>query len=152
MARAKFQVLVFPYKFAAGKIYYAVFKRSDSDIWQGVSGGGENNETPEEAAVRESSEEAGLPLTQKIIRLQTESSVPCYHFKSSLMWGEEQFVVREYSFGAEAGDTEIILSTEHEQFKWAEYEEAIELLTFDSNKTALWELNNKLLNKKPWEK
>ena len=152
MARAQFQVLVFPYKFSHGKIYYAVFKRSDSDIWQGVSGGGENDETPEDAAVRELYEEAGISQTGELIRLQTESSVPCYHFKSSIKWGEELYVVREYSFGAEACDSEIILSGEHECYLWAEYEEAIKLLTFDSNKTALWELNNRLLNKKPWEK
>lgn len=152
MARALFQVLVILYKYSGGKIYYAVFKRSDSDIRQGVSGGGENEETPEDAAIRELYEEAGILLSGELIRLQTESSVPCYHFKSSLKWGEEKFVVREYAFGAEAGEKEIVLSGEHECYEWADYEEAVKLLTFDSNKTALWELNNRLLNKKPWEK
>ena len=43
---------------------------------------------------------------------------------------------------------EIILSDEHKSMKWMTYEEAITKLKFDSNKTALWELNEKLKRRK----
>lgn len=39
---------------------------------------------------------------------------------------------------------EIRLSDEHSEFKWVAYDEAIKLLNFDSNKTALWELKMRL--------
>ena len=43
MARAPFNVLVFPYNRSPTVIIYAIFKRSDSpeDFWQALSGGGE---------------------------------------------------------------------------------------------------------------
>ena len=42
-------------------IEYAIFQRSDGDYWQAIAGGGEEGETPEEAAKREIQEEAGIP-------------------------------------------------------------------------------------------
>lgn len=33
---------------------------------------------------------------------------------------------------------------EKREFKWCTYDEAIKLLEWDSNKTALWELNERL--------
>ena len=40
---------------------YAIFKRSDRAIWQFLSGGGEDKETPIETAKRECFEEAQIP-------------------------------------------------------------------------------------------
>ncbi|HDL04546.1 MAG TPA: hypothetical protein ENH25_10500 [candidate division Zixibacteria bacterium] len=56
MARAPFQVLVIPYyKDENGNIVYAVFKRrpDNGDFWQPIAGGGEDDETPLQAACRE---------------------------------------------------------------------------------------------------
>ena len=39
------------------------------------------------------------------------------------------------------------LSHEHEKMQWLRYEEAVKLLKYDSNKSALWELDFKLRNK-----
>jgi dATP pyrophosphohydrolase len=51
LARAPFQILVFPYcKDDSGKIQYAIFSRADYFCWQGIAGGGEDKETPLEAA------------------------------------------------------------------------------------------------------
>ena len=36
------------------------------------------------------------------------------------------------------------LSSEHKEVIWVKYDEAKDNLKFDSNKTALWELNEKL--------
>jgi dihydroneopterin triphosphate diphosphatase len=58
MSRAPFQVLVFPYKRSpAGGIQYAIFSRADYPCWQGISGGGEGDESPLEAAKRETLKE-----------------------------------------------------------------------------------------------
>ena len=44
MARAPFQILVYPYrKFENGQIEYALMKRSDEGYWQAIAGGGEDD-------------------------------------------------------------------------------------------------------------
>lgn len=54
MPRAPFQVLVYPYRrLEGGLVNYALFRRSDAGWWQGIAGGGEGRESPEEAARRE---------------------------------------------------------------------------------------------------
>jgi dATP pyrophosphohydrolase len=70
MARAPFQVLVYPYlKAGAGRFEYALLKRSDAGYWQAIAGGGEDDETPLEAARREAYEEAGIPGTADFLQL-----------------------------------------------------------------------------------
>ena len=45
MARAKYQVLVIPYKKTEDGVLYCVFKRSDiADCWQFIAGGGEDED------------------------------------------------------------------------------------------------------------
>ena len=57
---------------------------------------------------------------------------------------QDVLVVPEYAFGADSTGQEITLSTEHEEYRWADYLTAQELLCFDSNKNALWELDFRL--------
>ena len=61
-----------------------------------------------------------------------------------MLWGPEVLVIPEYAFGADAQDQEIILSPEHQEFRWVDYHTAQSLLRFDSNKNALWELDYRL--------
>ena len=46
----------------------------------------------------------------------------------------------------EIGNNQIKLSNERETMQWCNYEEAMSKLEYDSNKTALWELNERLKN------
>ena len=39
---------------------------------------------------------------------------------------------------------ELALSQEHDMIRWLSFEEATRLLTWDSNRVALWELNERL--------
>ena len=144
MARAPFQVLVFPYR-RVGRIYeFALFKRSDDGYWQGIAGGGEDEESPMQAAIRETFEETGISGDSIFMRLDTISSVPVTCFKDSHLWGEERYVILQYCFGVKANDEEIKLSAEHLEFGWFKISEAMEKVKYESNKTALWELNQKL--------
>lgn len=145
MPRAPFQVLVFPYCFHNNTIDYCFFQRSDDSNWQGIAGGGEDTETPIEAARRESKEEANIE-SNKIILLQTITSIPVNMFKNSEIWGNELYVIPEYSFGLEIGFRNVSISVEHMNYKWCSYNEAHSLLKYDGNRTALWELNRRLLN------
>jgi dATP pyrophosphohydrolase len=144
MARAKFQVLIIPFRKSGSNYEFAVFKRSDGEYWQGIAGGGEDDESPLEGAMREAEEEAGIPGHLPFYRLQTMSSIPVCHFAAREQWSEGLYVIPEYSFGVDCTGHEIKLSKEHAEFKWGSYEEINRCLTWDSNKTALWELNERL--------
>ena len=60
------------------------------------------------------------------------------------LWGKECFVIPEYAFAVKVESTSLQLSHEHTEYNWLTYEEAQEVLQYDSNKTALWELNRRI--------
>jgi dihydroneopterin triphosphate diphosphatase len=143
--RAPFQVLVLPYRYSnKDRTEYAIFKRSDAAYWQFIAGGGEDKETPIEAAKREANEEAGIPFHSEYIVLESKNTVPVEGVTGKFTWGENVFVVREYTFGVRLDDGVIVLSKEHTEFAWLCYNEAVAMLKWDSNKNALWELNARL--------
>lgn len=145
MARALFQVLVIPYRFGAdGLPQYAIFKRSDMNVWQGIAGGGEDNEMPEQAARREAREEAGIPEDALLIRLDSLASIPSTCFPDHHLWAADIDMIPEYSFGIEVKEDEICLSDEHSEYAWLDYEAARDHFKWDSNKTALWELHRRI--------
>lgn len=150
MARAPFQVLVYPYrKKFDGQIEYALMKRSDEGYWQGIAGAGEDAEKPLEAARRETYEESGVPVTSEFMQLDTVEPVPVTEFRDSYLWGEDVYVIPQYCFGVKAQNVKIVLSREHTEHGWFSYEEAYKLIKYDGNKTALWELDQRLKGKGP---
>lgn len=147
MARAKYQVLVIPYRKSDDEVLYCIFQRSDmADCWQFVAGGGEEEDgVPLISARREAFEEAGIPLDAPFIQLETTSSISTEHFpKARLHWGERCLVIPEYCFAVELPHKSIRISDEHTRFAWVDYATAMERLQYDSNKVALWELDNKI--------
>lgn len=143
MGRAPFQVLVLPYKITDGSVLYAVFRRSDGDYWQWIAGGGEDNESPIEAAKREAWEEARICSPSEFLALDSRATVPVEGI-SGFLWGPDVLVVPEYCF-AVMFDGVLKLSHEHSELAWMDYESASKALKWDSNKNALWELNHRLL-------
>jgi dATP pyrophosphohydrolase len=149
VARAPFQILVFPYRRIGDKFEFALFKRADDGDWQGIAGGGEDRETPLQAAIREAQEESGISPVATFVRLDTVSSVPVTCFRDNHLWGEKVYVIPEHAFGVHADGQEIRLSPEHSTFAWFSFAEAKQKLRYDSNRTALWELNQRLLGLGP---
>ena len=143
MARAPFNVLVIPYRSRDGDHEYAVFHRSDASMWQFIAGGGEDDEKPQEAARREACEEAGITDGVVWMQLHSTSSVPRTAFPDG-DWPDSIYVIPEYSFAVNVQDHELCLSPEHDQVQWLDYTQARNTLTWDSNKTALWELRERL--------
>lgn len=146
MARQARQVHIYLYRRRNGIYEYAVFQRSDMPIcWQGVCGGLEDGETLEQGVHRELWEETGIKEFPLIHQLETVSYVPSNQFgeKHRNAWGERVVVIPMFCY-AIPYDGEIILSDEHSDVKWLSYEDAVELVFFDSQKTALYELNEKL--------
>jgi dATP pyrophosphohydrolase len=144
MARAPFQVLVIPYRQRAdGRHEFAVLHRADGSMWQFIAGGGENDETPADAAVREASEEACIPHGLPWIRLDSVASIPRTAFPGA-NWPSKIYVVPEYCFAVNVSGHDLKLSDEHHSFEWLDYEQAWQRLTWQSNQTALWELRERL--------
>ncbi len=146
--RAPYQTLTILYKEKDNKILYAIFYRSSHPIWQFVSGGGEDNETPLETVVREIKEETSIVVDKKEIeQLDSKTTIPVINITGEYTWGKNVYVIPEYTFAIKLKNCNIKLSNEHKEYKWVEYDEAIKKLKYDSNKTALWELNERLKRK-----
>jgi dATP pyrophosphohydrolase len=145
MSRAQFNVLIIPFRIVGNGIpEFAVTKRSDGDIWQFLSGGGEDDETPLQAAKREANEEGDIPSDCELLELDSMASIPAIVFGAHKEWGSNVYVVPEYSFGVEIKNKDLALSSEHAELQWLKYQEASAKLTYDSNRTALWELNTRI--------
>ncbi len=146
MPRASYQVLVIPYRLAAGTAEFCVFRRSDRDIWQFIAGGGETgDESILASAKREAYEEAGIGGDRPYTPLDSQCSIPACHFRDAeKLWGIDCLVIPEYSFAVEVGDVGLTLSREHTQYEWADYGTAAARLRYDSNRTALWELKRRI--------
>lgn len=146
MTRAMFQVLVIPYRVQMdGMVDYGLLRRSEDDggYWQWIAGGGEADETPLDAAIREAFEEAGVPADSHLMRLDAVASIPISELPA-FAERTDIHVVPEYSFGVRVESRELRLSDEHTVFRWTSYADAFVALHWDSNKTALWELNRRL--------
>ena len=145
MPRAPFNVLIHPYRWlSSGGFVYAILKRSEGGYWQAGAGGGEDDETPLEAARRETFEEVGIPTDSRFLRLDTVISVPVTAFADGHLWGEDVYVIPQYCLGVQTADARIVLSQEHTEYRWLAYEEASNLLRYDKNRTALWELDRRI--------
>lgn len=143
--RLPYQTLTILYKKEDNRILYGIFYRSSHPMWQFISGGGEDDETPLETVIREVKEETSLDIEKgKIKQLDSNTTIPVLNITGKYTWGTDVLVVPEYSFAVEVQSCDIRLSDEHKEYKWVCYDEALNKLKYDSNKTALWELNERL--------
>ena len=143
MARTPYQVLVIPFiKDANSNLRFALFRRADRDfeMWQPITGGGEEGETNLETAVRETAEETGMSCSPgSFIELKSRAMIPADEFPEG-DWGPDVKEIPEYSFGVEFPSDQIVLSDEHTQYVWLEIEKARTRLHWKSNVRALDEL------------
>ena len=121
MARAPLQVLVIPFRQNRdGNPKYAIFRRADESYWYGIAVGGQDCESPIEAAKREAFEEAHIPVCPSVFKLQTVSSVPISGFSVMVRkhWSKNLYVIPNYYFAVESSDVEVVLSHEHTEYRW----------------------------------
>lgn len=145
-SRAPYQILVFVFRKTEQGARYLLLKRADLNVWQGVAGGGEGSESPYEAAVRELLEETGL-TANSLIQLESLSHIPVLDVTGDFRWGRKHIVIPEYAFAFHLNDdARICISEEHTEYEWLDYDSALTRLCWDSNRTALWELNERVQN------
>ncbi len=144
MPRAPFNVHVLPYRIEDSSIEYAIFRRSDSSIWQGVAGGGEEGESVLEADKRESFEEALIPQDRPFLKPDSITPIPRYFFADTHSWSEGILVIPQHAFAVDATGLSLRLSSERVEFRWVPFEETHRLLHYHNNKNYLWELNQRL--------
>ena len=143
MARAPFQILAIPFCQTDDGLRVAILRRADTVVWQFVAGGGEDDETPLQAARREIMEELGV-VGAPVYPLDTRCSIPANCFRDCALWGERCLVIPEYAFAVRVRMDAIRLSHEHSALQWETAEDAAAQLRYDSNRTALYELKERL--------
>jgi dATP pyrophosphohydrolase len=145
MARSPLQVNIVLFRRTSNGSYeFAVFHRTDGSMWHFVSGGVEEGESPQEAALRELFEEAGISPSGKLTPLESRASIPRDAYPHITHWPKEVLILQQYSYAANPLSFKIKLSDEHDEVRWLSYELAAQLLKWDSDKVALWELHEKL--------
>ena len=134
-----------PFRLGAdGATEFGALRRADGPTWQGFAGGGEEGESPADAARREATEEGGLPAGTALYRLDSRTSVPRCHFRAAETWSPDVFVVVEHAFAIDCSGVPLTLSDEHEELLWADFDTIHETLRWSSNRTALWELAERM--------
>ena len=120
-------------------VRYLIIKRCEADggFWQGVTVTLEEGEMLKECLIREIKEEIGINDIKNISEL-----------KQTLQWSKKSgFIITEYVYAVELNvDAKVILSEEHDDYRWCDFEEAYLLLGKDNNKNTLKMINEELKN------
>lgn len=145
MPRAPFQILVLPFMLREGSPLFALFRRiaSTGGYWQGIAGGGEDDESPLEAAMREANEETGISIDSSYTALQSRAMIPVEGV-CGFLWGPDTWVIPEHPFAVQMNDAAFSLSGEHCEYGWFAIDEAMRIAKWESNRTALWELEYRI--------
>ncbi len=80
------------------------------------------------------------------IQLESVCSIPRCYFKSDREWKDDFYTVTEYSFAVRLSkNSKVNLSNEHSEINIIKYSDLKKYNTWDSNKTAAWELKERML-------
>jgi 8-oxo-dGTP pyrophosphatase MutT (NUDIX family) len=111
-----------------GKLYFLLLKYPN--YWGFPKGEKEENESEIETAKREIKEETGIEELKFIFGFKRE-------YEYSYFLKGKKIEKKAILFLAETNQKDVKISWEHEDFKWAEYDEALKLLTYEEDKKSL---------------
>ena len=107
-------------------------------FWQGVSGGVDDGETAVQCALRELAEETGLGALD-LFRVE-----PVF----SIYLPDGDRILSVVAFAAlVAADAEPVLSDEHDAWRWASIDEALDVLPFPAQRAAVAHLRSDLIER-----
>ena len=119
-----------------------IFRKDDSNIyflllkypnyWGFPKGEKEGNESDIETAKREIKEETGIEDLKFIFGFRKE-------YEYSYFLKGKKINKKAIFFLAETNQKDVKISWEHEDYKWASYEEALKLLSYEDDKKILRE-------------
>lgn len=141
MAKMKTRVIdAYVYRKTTEGIKYLILKRAKTKIyehlWQGVAGKIEKGEEAWEAAIRELKEETNLtPVTMFIA-----DHISIFYEKHR---DRINFVP---VFGIEVESDDVLISNEHCEFKWVEFEKALSHLVWNGQKKGINIINEMIIS------
>lgn len=130
---------VWPFRGAGDAAEFLLLHRSGRDgtpFWQGVSGWIEPDESPHLAALRELREETGLEAVELF---SVDAVFDLYAWRRGTVEAIVPFAALV------AGDTDPILSDEHDEWRWAGPATAIELVPYEPQRAALRRIGEDLI-------
>ncbi|OIO18672.1 MAG: hypothetical protein AUJ23_03235 [Candidatus Magasanikbacteria bacterium CG1_02_32_51] len=139
MSKRIAQVEIIVYKIKNNQPLFLLLKRIESrgEFWQPITGGANDDETLEDAAKRELMEETQIKNYLNFIN-------KVHYFEFDI---EIHGRIKEYVFAVEVNKkTEVVLSDEHEEKKWCDFEEALRLLKYENNRESFRKVF-KIINK-----
>ena len=108
--------------------------------WDFVKGKMETNEESKETSIRETQEETGLVNVEYVNGFKEEISYTFFINK-------EEIHKKVIFYLGKTNSTQIIISHEHLDFIWLDFEEAMKKTTFENAKRILTKANNLLQNR-----
>ena len=128
------------YKKSDNGFDFLILKRADTKIyehlWQGVAGKIEKNEKSWQAAIRELKEETGLNPRKIFIADHVSKFYEAHQDRINFV----------PVFGIEVNNEKVVLSDEHCDYKWVDFETASSLLVWNGQKKGIHAVNQMLLS------
>ena len=128
------------YKKSDNGFDFLILKRADTKIyehlWQGVAGKIEKNEKSWQAAIRELKEETGLNPRKIFIADHVSKFYEAHQDRINFV----------HVFGIEVNNEKVILSNEHCDYKWVDFETASSHLVWNGQKKGIHAVNQMLLS------
>lgn len=134
-------MLILPFRrTATGAFEFAALRRSDDGRWQGVAGGGEDDESPAETARRELGEELDIDSSAPLFALRTVGQVPADVFEARSDWPDSLESLPEHTFAIDCTGQRLRLSDEHTAIEWDDADATAQRRSWPTNRFALEEL------------
>lgn len=131
-----------PYIKSSNGFRFLVVKRvpEDGGFWQPITGTLESDESLSDCIYREMEEE---------ISIKEDEILNLSNMFFSFTWQKGETLIYEYVFGVELKNERAIeLSGEHDDYKWCNFDEAMDLLEKDNNKAAYKVFKERFISKK----
>ena len=141
MAKVKIRVIdAYIYRKTKEGIKYLILKRAKTimyeHLWQGVAGKIEKGEQSWQAAIRELKEETGLDPLKIFVADHVSKFYETHGDRINLV----------PVFGVEVASDIVLLSSEHSDFKWVDYDSACSYLVWEGQKKGITVVNEMIIS------